>query len=264
MIELIEDTARDVRIEVLVEGAGPDIVLVPSAMRGAADFADLQAALGTAGYRSLAINPRGSGRSGGTLDGLTLRDIADDIAMVAGRLCDGPVHLLGHALGNVCVRAAASFRPEIARSLMLMPPGGHNLGRYPVRPEVVAAMGRCHDRTLPRAERLAALRTAFFAPGNDPSVWLDGWWPASAGIASAMGRSDPQDWWRGGAGPVLILMPLDDAMVSPEAGRATAAALGARVTYREIAACGHAILPEQPDLVAHHVTAFLDAQEGRR
>jgi hypothetical protein len=49
-IELIEDSARDVCLEVLVEGPDwqsdrPDVVLVPSAMRGAADFAHLQGAL---------------------------------------------------------------------------------------------------------------------------------------------------------------------------------------------------------------------------
>ena len=110
--ELVEDGARGVTLEVLVEGAGPDVVLVPSAMRGATDFAHLQAALSAAGYRSLAVHPRRAGRSTGPLEGLTLRDIADDIAVVATRLCDGPVHLVGHALGNVCVRAAASFRKK--------------------------------------------------------------------------------------------------------------------------------------------------------
>src|SRR5579871_2811269 len=118
---IVEDPARGVAIEVLVEGAGPDVVLVPSAMRGASDFAHLQGALADAGYRSLALQLRCAGRSTGSLDGLTLQDIADDIALVVERLCDGPAHLVGHALGNVCVRAAASFRPEIARSVTVMP-----------------------------------------------------------------------------------------------------------------------------------------------
>lgn len=263
MIHLVEDPARELCIEVLVEGAGPDVVLVPSAMRGAADFGHLQAALRSAGYRSLAINPRNSGRSTGSLDGVTLRDIADDVALVVNDLCDGPAHLAGHALGNVCVRAAASFRPQIARSITLMPPGGHNLGAHPVSAEVIAALGRCHDESLSDADRLAALQTAFFAPGNDPSVWLEGWWPASARISGAIGRTDPEKWWRGGDVPALILMPLNDAMLSAGAGRATAEAMGARATYREIDNCGHAILPEQPELVARHMIEFLDGQEGR-
>ncbi|HEX8057589.1 MAG TPA: alpha/beta hydrolase [Novosphingobium sp.] len=262
-VELIEDAARGVRIEVLVAGKGPEVVLVPSAMRGAADFAHLQRALAGAGYRSLAVNPRNAGRSAGALDGLTLQDIADDIALVVDRLCDGPAHLVGHALGNVCVRAAASFRPEIARSVTVMPCGGHDLAVRPVAPEVIAAMPRCHDESLSDAERIEAMRIAFFAPGNDPSVWLDGWWPQSAGIAGAIGRTDPALWWRGGEVPILIVMPLNDAMMAAEAGRATAEALGDRATYVEVDNCGHAILPEQPEAVARHVIAFLDRQEGR-
>jgi len=263
-VELVEDGERGVRLEVLVQGNGPDVVLIPSAMRGAGDFAHLQGALTRARYRSLAINPRNAGRSAGPLDGLTLQDIADDIALVVERLCDGPAHLVGHALGNVCVRAAASFQPEVARTVTVMPCGGHDLSDRPVAPEVIAAMPRCHDERLSDTERMEALRTAFFAPGNDPSVWLTDWWPESAGIAGAIGRTDPQLWWRGGTVPMLIIMPLNDAMMSPAAGRATADAIGERARYVEVDNCGHAILPEQPEAVAHHVIEFLNGEERRR
>jgi pimeloyl-ACP methyl ester carboxylesterase len=257
-VELIEDTVRGVRLEVLVEGAGPDVVLVPSAMRGASDFARLQSALTAAGYRSLAVNPRNAGCSSGPLDDLTLEDIADDIALVVNELCDGPAHLIGHALGNICVRAAASFRPEVVRSVTVMPCGGHNLANTPPDPVVVAAVGRCHEEHLPDEERLEALRIAFFAPGNDPSVWLGGWWPESAGIARAIGRTDPVLWWRAGEAPLLIIQPMNDSMAAPEVGRTAAAAIGERARYVEVANCGHAILPEQPEAIASHVIAFLD------
>src|SRR5258708_3239694 len=106
---IVEDPARGVRLEVLVRGSGPDVVLVPSAMRGASDFALLQEALDEAGFRSLAINPRCAGRSTGPLEAITLHDLAGDIALVAAGLCEGPAHLVGHALGNILVRATASF-----------------------------------------------------------------------------------------------------------------------------------------------------------
>lgn len=259
---LIEDRDRGLRFEVLVEGVGPDVVLVPSAMRGAADFELLQAALAKAGYRSLAMNPRQAGRSKGPLEGLTLRDIADDLAFVVNTLANGKAHLVGHALGNICVRATASFRPEVARTVTVMPCGGHNLGAHPVSEDVIAAMPRCHDERLTPEARCQAMRTAFFAPGNDPSVWLSGWWPGSAGIAHAIPTADPETWWRGGEVPILVIQPLNDAMASNEAGRATAAALGARCTYVEVDNCGHAILPEQPEEIARHVIAFLDANSS--
>ena len=263
-VHLLDDTTRGVRLEVLVQGSGPNVVLVPSAMRGAADFAHLQPALAGAGYRSLALNPRCTGNSSGPVGNLTLHDVADDIALVVERLCVEPAHLVGHALGNVGVRAAASFRPEIARSVIVMPCGGHDLESRPVSAHVLAALWRCHDESLSVAERCDALRIAFFAPANDPSVWLDGWWPQAQPSAEAIGRTDPALWWRGGNGPMLFLMPLNDAMMSVVAAREIATALGERVTYIEIDNCGHAILPEQPEAVARHIIAFLDREERKR
>ena len=255
-VHFVPDEQRGVNLEVLVHGAGPDVVLVPSAMRGAADFAQLQQDLASAGYRSLAINPRCAGNSTGSLDNIDLRDIANDIALVVDTLCQGPAHLVGHALGNVGVRATASFRPKVARSITVMPCGGHNLDARPAPEAVIAALGRCHDLSLSEEERLAALRMAFFAPGNDPSVWLDGWWPQSAGIADAIYRTDPELWWRGGDGPMLFLMPRNHAMIDVTTGREIAAALGERCRYVEIDNCGHAILPEQGEEVARQLIAY--------
>jgi pimeloyl-ACP methyl ester carboxylesterase len=253
---MVDDVTRGVRLEVLVEGAGEDVVLVPSALRGATDFAQLQSALADAGYRSLAIHPRGAGKSNGATDDLTIRDLADDVASVVSTLCGRPAHLVGHALGNIVVRATASYRPEVAGTVTVMPCGGHDLGAHPVAPEVLAAFVRCHDRTLSDDERLDALRVAFFAPGNDARSWLDGWWPTSAVSEAAM-RSDPEEWWRAGAIPILIIQPLEDAMASVAVGREAAAAIGERATYVEVPRCGHAILPEQPEAIVAHIIRFL-------
>ena len=254
---VIEDVARGVQLEVLVEGAGPDVVLVPSALRGAGDFAALQGSLAGAGFRSLALHPRGAGQSDGPLSDLTLRDLADDVALVVTELCAGPAHLVGHAQGNVLVRAAASYRPDVARTLTVMPCGGHNLGAHPVAPEVLEAFVRCHDPSLPEDERVAALQVAFFARGSDARAWLDGWWPRAQGNSLALQRSDPEEWWRGGDVPILIIQPLEDAMTGPEAGRESAAALGDRATYVELPGCGHALLPEQPEAIAEQLIRFL-------
>jgi hypothetical protein len=43
-----------------------------------------------------------------------------------------------------------------------------------VAPEVNTAPMRAGDLSLPDDERLAALRLAFFAPGQDASIWLAG------------------------------------------------------------------------------------------
>jgi hypothetical protein len=51
------------RIEVLVQGQGPALVLLPSRGRGQEDFDDLAARLAQAGYRVLRPEPRGIGGS---------------------------------------------------------------------------------------------------------------------------------------------------------------------------------------------------------
>jgi pimeloyl-ACP methyl ester carboxylesterase len=255
---VVGDPARRVRLEVLVEGTGEDVVLVPSALRGADDFALLQSALAGAGYRSLAVHPRGAGRSTGPTKGLSLRDIADDVALVVTELGAGRAHLVGHALGNIVVRATASHRPDVAATVTVMPCGGHDLGAHPVPAHVLAAFARCHDMALSDEERLEALRVAFFAPGNDPRSWLDGWWPTQAISDAAIG-ADPGEWWRAGTVPILILHPIEDAMASVEAAREAAASLGERATCVEVPRCGHASLPEQPETIARHIIQFLRA-----
>jgi pimeloyl-ACP methyl ester carboxylesterase len=48
-------------------------------------------------------------------------------------------------------------------------------------------------------------------------------------------------------------------MIPPEVGRSAAAAFAGRATYREVPDCGHAILPEQPEVIADHIIEFLRA-----
>jgi len=249
-------------MEAIVQGEGPDVVMIASALRGAGDFAQLQEDLARAGFRSVAINMRGAGRSKGPDRDFTLRDLAEDVAGVIEELCDGPVHIIGHALGNIIARGTASFRPDLVRSVTVMPCGGHDLGKYPVSDHVIESMGRCHDDSLSERERCEALSVAFFAPGNDPSCWLDGWWPESSIVSTAALGTEPEKWWRGGDGPILVLQPLEDAMSPRQSGLNSVEALGERASYVEIPHCGHAILPEQPELVAKAVTAFLREQEA--
>ena len=61
--QLVPLKAEGVVLEVLIEGDTPSVVLVPSARRGAADFAQLATRLHQAGFGSVAVNMRGVGGS---------------------------------------------------------------------------------------------------------------------------------------------------------------------------------------------------------
>ncbi len=258
---ILEDSSRQVRLEVFEAGEGEDVVLVPSAMRGAKDFSELQASLAGCGFRSLAVNLRGAGRSSLPTGDISLRDLADDIRFVVRTVCSGRAHLVGHALGNIVVRATASYHPDVVSTVTVMPCGGHNLSAYPVSQEVLSAFSRCHDVALPDQKRIDALQIAFFAPGNDPRPWLEGWYPASS-LGGITTDNDPEGWWRAGSAPMLIIQPLADAMAPVESGRDAAAAIGTRATYVEVPDCGHAILPEQPEAIAAHLVSFLASSRG--
>src|SRR4029450_13994888 len=71
----------DVRIEILAQGQGDLIVLLPSLGRGATHFDAVAARLAGAGYRVLRPQPRGGG-SRGPLAGIDLHDCAADVAAV--------------------------------------------------------------------------------------------------------------------------------------------------------------------------------------
>jgi pimeloyl-ACP methyl ester carboxylesterase len=55
----------DVRIDVIAEGAGPLVVLLPSRARGSEDFDEIASGIAKAGFRVLRPQPRGAGESTG-------------------------------------------------------------------------------------------------------------------------------------------------------------------------------------------------------
>jgi pimeloyl-ACP methyl ester carboxylesterase len=79
---MIMVTRGDARLEVLAQGNGPSIVLLPSLGRGAGDFDPIAERLAAAEFRALRPQPRGIGQSTGPWDKLTLEDLAADIAAV--------------------------------------------------------------------------------------------------------------------------------------------------------------------------------------
>lgn len=245
-------------IEVRLRGEGSLVVLLPSLGRGASDFAALAARLSRAGYLVASPEPRGIAGSTGPLEGLTLSDVADDAAAVIRALDAGPATVVGHAFGNRVARMVATRHPDLVESVVLLACGG----RVPPEPDAGAALFRVFDPSLPADEHLEAVRTAFFAPGNDPSVWADGWYPEVAAAQSAATGSTPvETWWEAGAADVLVVQPAEDRVALPANAAALVDTLGERATLRTVPDAGHALLPEQPAAVA---VALLTWLAGRR
>lgn len=111
--------------------------------------------------------------------------------------------------------------------------------------------------SLPDEQRLAALRIAFFAPGNDASVWLKGWHPQLAEYQRPI-IADPKEdeWWSGGSAPMLDLQALQDPFRPRSTANDMKAAFGDRVTIATIDHASHALIPEQPEAVVAAVTKW--------
>lgn len=245
-----------VAVEVLLRGRGPLVVLLPSLGRGASDFDDLAARIAAAGHRTAAVNPRGIGNSKGP-EPHSLGDYARDVfetikALQPPRAREPikPVVLIGHAYGNRLARAVAAKYPEAVSRLVLLASGG----QIAMAPAINKALNDVFDPALSPEAHIAAVRTAFFAPGNDPEVWRDGWYGAVARQQQTAVRNSPPDTWvAGGNKPIHIIQAAQDAVAPPANAEALRAAHPDRVEVAVLENAGHAMLPEQPDRLARLV-----------
>ena len=149
----------NVHIEVLGQGAGPVIVILPSLGRGAEDYNVVSLLLAKRGFLVLRPQPRGVGASTGPMTGLTLHDLAADIAAMIEHEGKGPVVVVGHAYGHFVARTLATDRPDLVRGVVLaaasagkVPPG---VNEPSVSPEVREAIDKSGDVSLPEATACA-------------------------------------------------------------------------------------------------------------
>jgi pimeloyl-ACP methyl ester carboxylesterase len=251
----------NVDIEVLSQGSGPVIVLLPSLGRSGEDYDAVAAMLAARGFRVLRPQPRGIGRSRGPMDGLTMHDLAADVATVVENENKGPVLVVGHAFGNFVARQIAADRPDLVRGVVVaaasagkVPPGSTE---KPIGPEMRQAIDGPSDMSLPESKRLEYLRIAFFAPGNDPKVWLGGWNSRVHDMESHAREQTPvDDYFAAGTAPILDLQAEQDPVAPRRFSGVLKSLLGDRVTVVVIPNASHALFPEQPDAVAEAIATF--------
>lgn len=247
-------------------GEGPPIVLIPNYGRAALDFSDLAERLAGAGFEAVAINPRGSNIPPGSRQP-TLHDLASDIACAMDALQISRAHLIGHAFGNRIARCVGADHPELVSSLVLLAAGG----KYPPDPEIFNIARLFLEGEMPGTtclddnRRAAAVQSAWFTPRTDGRVWIEGWDPLQILSFTAASNATPlDDWWGGGAAPMLIIQGLEDRIAPPANGRDLRDRYPGRVSLVEIPDTAHALLPEEPDLIASTIVEFLKALDGDR
>jgi pimeloyl-ACP methyl ester carboxylesterase len=239
--------SEDGTIEVLAQGNGPPIVLLPSLGRGAEDFDPIAEQLAQAGYRVVRPQPRGIGGSRAPLAGVGLHDYAADVAAVIEQQALGPAFVVGHAFGNRVARMLANDRPELVAAVGLI---ADKAGKEPGPPRVREAIKSCAASSWPDAACIKERQVAIFAPGDDPGLWRKGWHADVLAAERVANRTSHDDDFAVGRAPVLYLQPVRDALAQTADAQAYRRQFGNRVTVVVIANAGRAVIAEQPEAVS--------------
>ncbi|MFK0118715.1 alpha/beta hydrolase [Streptomyces sp. NPDC090994] len=188
------------RVHLVEQGTGPLVLLVHGFPESWYSWRRQLPALAAAGYRAVALDVRGYGRSSRPADPAAYRIldlVADNVAVVEA-LGEREAVVVGHDWGATIAATSALLRPDVFRAVGLLsvpytPPGG------PRPSEVFAAMGG------PEAEQEFYV-SYFQEPGRaeaeiEPDVrgWLAGFYAALSGdTMPAPGAPDPHFAARGG------------------------------------------------------------------
>jgi pimeloyl-ACP methyl ester carboxylesterase len=254
MIESKIVTRGDIQLEVLTQGSGPSMVLLPSLGRGAEDFEPMAHVLEQEGYRVLRPQPRGIGLSSAMPLYADLHDCSNDIASIIEADDNGPAIMVGHAFGNRVSRLLATIRPDLVTGVVLV---AANVGHAPSPPNVREAIRNSANPALPDDVRLDALRFAFFAPGNDAKPWLKNWRPDVLAAQRVAGdKTSRTEDYAAGRAPVLYMQPSHDPLAHAQDAIEYKAALGDRLTVVKIPQSSHAAIAEQPDFIGREIIAW--------
>jgi pimeloyl-ACP methyl ester carboxylesterase len=187
------------------------------------------------------------------MQGVSLRDLAAD-ALSAVPAGGGPIVVIGHAFGQRVGRMLATEYPDRVKSMVMLADGG----MAPMRPGAREALTAVFDTTLTPEKHMEMVRFAFFANGNDATVWRDGWYPKVADMQQeSLKAQKTEEWWGAGRASMLVVQAMQDVVAPPENAKLIKQEFGDRVVVREIDGAGHAMLPERPDEIARIVVDYL-------
>ncbi len=245
----------DALIDVVIDDAGSSretLVLLPSSQRDSMDFSDLAERLAARGFRVLRPQPRGMGISSPPPNDVTLHTLAADVAEVISQLGGGKAIIAGHAFGHYVARVTDLDHPASVRGVVMLAAAARE---HPAG--LSASLDIAADIDRSEAERLLHLQQAFFAPGNDASIWLNGWYPQWRKPYRLAAATPPKDqWWPTANAPILDVQGAQD----PWRPRATQCELqdrlGDMVSICVIDGASHALIPEQPGAVIEAITEW--------
>lgn len=246
-------TTSQASIQYSIQGSGPLVVMIGSVGRGTAEFDALAKRLVERGYRVALPEPRGVGESRGAMQDITLHDLAQDYAALI-EAEGGTAIVVGHAFGQWVARTVAADHRDVVRGTVLVAAGSRSWPR-----SLLEDIATINSPTSSREQKLASLRNGFFAAGNDPTPWLEGWHSdVTKAQLAAEKRTDQKTWWQGGTAPVLDLQGDSDPFRPLSSRMEMRNDLGDRVTIQVVPNASHALPAEKPLETADAIADWAD------
>jgi len=236
------------------QGSGPPLVMIHG---GLVDSRSWEQQRELAGELQLVLpDTRNFGQSSGTLDGLTMDDLAGDILAVADDVGLDSFHLLGFSIGGMIAQTVALRHPDRVRSLVLVSTRAG--GFTPPPSQGGAAEVRAHvERAYSEAFRS---RSAEFLEGYVAMAVENearGWNEVRASAATAPGIDEVA----GLRSPALVLHARGDGSIPLAMAEELARAIpGARLEVVENS--GHTMQVERPALFNDLVLGWVKEREG--
>jgi len=245
-----------------VHGAtGPPVLLLHGLGSCAADWA-WQIPLLEPAFRVIAVDLPGHGASPVPPSGMTIEDMADDVAALAAEVAGAPAHVVGLSLGACVALRVALQAPSRVRSLTLVNPfacvrpgGPGDLARLAHRlvllttaptPTLAAHVAR---RLFPWPEQRALYEAAVASLGATPRRGY-------AAAMRALARFDARGQVAAIRRPTLVVAGDRDTVVPLDAKLRVGAAIpGARVEI--VPGSGHATPYDQPAAFNRLLLEFL-------
>ncbi len=273
-------------LHVAEAGAGRPVLLVHGIALSAGVWSGQLRRLSCRGFRVLAMDLRGHGRSGVGSAGLDFDRVAADIAEVADRLGVRDVVVVGHSMGAMAVLRLLATDPALARgegwvgALALVATSarplagrgvpGLRLALLASRPALAVAANFARllsGPTLLDHEAADPIAAVAFAGHPDPSAVrlvrrVSAGVPARTTVELALRtvRLDQAGGLAAIAVPTVVVAGTDDLITPPSHARVLASLIpGAELV--ELEGCGHEVMLERPGQL-EAVVAALAARAG--
>lgn len=285
MSSIWKETRLEGGIHGLTAGSGTTVVLLSGWPETAEAYSEIIPQLAD-NHRILALDPPGLGASNPAKEGYDTANIAKILANAVKAFTPGRIHLVGHDVGGWIAYAWAAQFPEHLQSLTLLDtavPGTGAPQTFPLQPELNVKLWQFCFNTLPDLPEILTqgrereLFDWLFKQKSEqldriPQANRDRYVEAyarpgamSRGFAyyRAVAESSKQNKEFSKAKLPMPVLALGGKSGTGDRLKSSMESLALQVEGGAIKDCGHYVMEEQPDVVAHELLRFFEIVEVR-